>query len=296
MILHCLNLKITYDCSNHCSFCFSSYMRDTVIPLESLKKAVIQGHENGCNELVLSGGEPTLYPNYIMELINLAESLNYKKYIIQTNGYGLSKYDELVSFLDNLAKKTEICLSFSVHGHLSSIHNDLCGNSNAFKSLINAIDKISKTHCNIYTNTVINALNIDHLKEIAILLLPYSPEIMQFSIMHLEEKSNLSVSFENSVRAVKELKNIVSLDILKTEGIPYCLLHGMEQCVGESAWPTVLDLYNADNVYMKDFKQLDYGMRSKMLTCDKCLLDKICMGVWKEHFEEFLSMNIHPIR
>ena len=294
--MHCLNLKITYDCTNHCSFCFSSYMKDTIISLESLKKAVLQGHRNECNELVLSGGEPTLYPKYIIELISLALTLGYKKYIIQTNGYGLSKYEELVSFLDHVAETTEICLSFSVHGHIADIHDDLSGNPNAFKNLIDAIDKVSKTHCKIYTNTVINARNLTHLNDVAALLVPYKPDIMQFSMLHLKEQSELSVSFEDSVQAIKKLKDIVSLDILKTEGVPYCLLHGMEPCVGESAWPTILDLYNRDNDYMSDFKQLDYGMRRKMESCDKCIMNKICMGVWKEHFEEFSNMGIHPIR
>lgn len=293
--MHCLNLKITYECTNHCSFCFSSYMKDTEIPLESLKKAVLQGHRNGCNELVLSGGEPTLYPEYIIELISLATTLGYKKYIIQTNGYGLSKCEELVLFLDHAAEITEICLSFSVHGHIADIHNDLSGNPDAFRSLIDAIHKVSKTHCKIYTNTVINARNLTHLNDVAALLVRYKPNIMQFSMMHLKERSELSVSFEDSVQAIKKLKDIVSLDILKTEGVPYCLLHGMELCVGESAWPTVLDLYNRDNDYMSDFKQLDYGMRSKMESCGKCIMNKICMGVWKEHFEEFSNMGIHPI-
>lgn len=288
-------MKITYDCTNHCSFCFSNYMKDISISLKNLKDAVFQGSVNGCNELVLSGGEPTLYPEYIMELISTANQLEYKKFIIQTNGSGLSNNEQLVSFLDEKAQNTELCLSFSIHGHLPEIHDDLSRNHGAFDSLIRAMDNITKTHCHIYTNTVINSKNIMYLKEIAKLLQQYNPEIMQFSMMHLKEKSPLSVSFTDSVNAIKELKGIVDLDILKTEGVPYCLLYGMEQCVGESAWPSTLDLYNKENDYVNDFKQLDYGMRNKMENCDKCILDKICMGVWTEHFKEFSDMKIFPI-
>lgn len=270
-------------------------MKDIEIPFESLKEAVLKGYRNGCNELVLSGGEPTLYPKYIIELISFAVTLGYRKFIIQTNGYGLSKNEELVSFLDRMAETTEICLSFSIHGHIADIHDDLSGTPGAFSSMIDAIEKISRTHCKIYTNTVINARNLINLKDVAALMISYKPDIMQFSMMHLKEKTELSVSLEDSVRTIKKLKDIVSLDILKTEGVPYCLLHGMESCVGESAWPTVLDLYNKDNDYMSDFKQLDHGMRRKMENCNECIMNKICMGVWKEHFEEFSKMGIHPI-
>ena len=294
--MHCLNLKITYDCTNHCSFCFSSYMNNTSMTLDKLKHAVIQGHESDCNELVLSGGEPTLYPHYVMELLHVAKDLNYKKFIIQTNGYGLAINSDFVSLLDHMAKTSDVCLSFSVHGHNAALHDDLCGTPGAFRNLMDAMDRISETNCAIYTNTVTNAKNLLHLEDIAALLKPYTPEIMQFAVMHLNEKNELSVPLVATVKAIRKLAGVVDTHVLKTEGIPYCLLHGMESCVGESAWPSVLDLYNRPDNYLQDFKQTDYGMRRKLTNCNQCIFDKICMGVWKEHFEEFSSLNIHPIR
>ncbi len=270
-------------------------MKEISITIESMRDAVIKGRKNGCDELVLSGGEPTLYPEYIIDLISLANGLGYKKYIIQTNGYGIATSDRLVSFLDGIAGNSEICISFSVHGHVAALHDRISDTVGAFEYLMEAVEKISKTRCLIYTNTVINAYNINCLNNIASMLLPYNTRIMQFSMMHLKEKSPLYVSFADSVQAIRQLREIVSLDVLRTEGVPYCCLHGMEQCVGESAWPTVLDLYNKDNDYMSDFKQLEYGMRRKMDNCDKCILNDICMGVWTEHFDEFSSLGFHPI-
>ena len=270
-------------------------MKNTKISLDSMKKAVICGRENGCNELVLSGGEPTIYPEIIREIIKLAETLEYQKFIIQTNGYGIAQSDDFVIYLDSVAKRKEVCISFSVHGHIPDIHNDLSGNENAFENTINAIEKTSKTYCKIYTNTVINSKNKSHLKDIAHLLQSYNPEIMQFSAMHLKEKTPLSVSFRETVNAIRELKDEVSLDVLRTEGVPYCCLYGMEQCVGESSWPTVLDLYNKEDDYLNDFKQIESGMRKKMKNCNECILNSICMGVWKEHFSEFNEMGLHPI-
>lgn len=293
--MRCLNLKITYNCTNQCSFCFSSYLKNIEIPFEKLKEAVIKGYDNGCRELVLSGGEPTLYPYNIIELLNLAENLGYSKYIIQTNGYGLSNNERLVSFLKRVAKTKEICISFSVHGHIADIHNELCGNLDAFELLIDALENIKNTPCSIYTNTVINTRNIKHLKDISLLLKQYSPKIMQFSMMHLKEKNELTVSLSEAVMEIRHISELVGTDVLKTEGIPYCLMHKMEYCVSESSWPAVLDIYNNVDKYIQDFKPLNYGMRKKLITCGRCIMDKICMGVWKEHFEEFSNMNIHPI-
>lgn len=295
LILHCLNLKITYDCTNGCSFCFSSFMKGTVIPFKCLREAVIQGASNGCNELVLSGGEPTLYPAYLIDLIELATSLGYEKFIVQTNGYGLSNGGELLDYVSRKSLETEICISFSIHSHETSVHDSICNKDGAFDSLMCAMKNVSATNCKIYTNTVVNTRNIAQLDLIANLVLKYDPEIVQFSMMHLEEESNESVSLFEMVKAIRNLAEIIGSDRIKTEGVPYCLMYGLERCVGESMWPTTLDLYNDVDKYITDFHQLDYNMRKKMDTCSHCIFNDICMGVWKENYNEFLKLNVHPI-
>lgn len=293
--MHCLNLKITYNCTNDCSFCFSSYLKNNVIDLDGLKQAVIQGANNGCTELVISGGEPTLLPDTIIELISVAEQYGYEKYIIQTNGSGIPDNRKLVDYLDMISARKELCISFSIHGHTADIHDTMSRTPGAFDKLLSAIRIISDSNAKIYTNTVISSLNIGHLADIVSLLLPFRPEIIQFSMMHLETPNELSTGLIESAHAVRELKNIISHDILKTEGIPYCLMYGLETCVGESYWPTSLDLYNKNDDYMADFSQLEHGMRWKGENCSKCIMDEICAGVWKEHSSEFTANNIIPI-
>ena len=278
--MHCLNLKITYECSNRCSFCFSSYLKNSHIDKDSLLKAVAKGRDQGCNEMVISGGEPTLCPDLITEVLSLAEKLGYKKYIVQTNGIGLKKDGALVDFFDRVGSKSELCVSFSIHGHNAQITSILC---------------TSNTTCHIYTNTVVTTKNINSLRDIANLVLPYNPDIVQFSMLHLNEPSKLAVSLKDAAFAIRSLNGVVDLSVLKTEGIPYCMLHGLEQCVGESFWPNRLDLYNKENNYIADFKQLNYGMRKKADFCESCIFHSICTGVWKEHYEEFVALGIHPI-
>lgn len=270
-------------------------MKDNIFSVDGLVKAIIDGKKNGCNELVISGGEPTLYPDVIMKLLNVAEQHGYEKYIIQTNGYGLANNIDLVRFLDELSKQKELCISFSVHGHCSETHDNMTSCEGAFDLLIKAMENIRQTTCKIYTNTVVSMLNIKHLKEIASLVLKYSPDIIQFSMMHLEEPSALSTKLIDTATAIHELKKIISPDVLKTEGIPFCLMYEMEECVGEAYWPESLDLYNKNDDYMHDFHQLEYGMRWKADKCNKCIMNEICSGIWKEHKDEFLLSDIHPI-
>jgi MoaA/NifB/PqqE/SkfB family radical SAM enzyme len=244
---------------------------------------------------VLSGGEPTLTPDAAMSIMTLAKELGYKKIIIQTNGSGLSCNPELCVFLRDFSEHSDVCVSFSVHGPDSGIHDAMSRTPGSFLKLLDAIRIIASTNCGIYTNTVVSRLNIDCLEDIADLILPYRPQVLQFSMMHLSMPSELSTDLLETALAVRRLKNVVPADILRTEGIPYCLMYGMEGCVGESFWPEKLDLYNQNNSYMNDFKQLDSGMRWKAQSCTGCIMNEICMGIWKEHAEQFLVAGIKPI-
>ena len=114
--------------------------------------------------------------------------------------------------------------------------------------------------------------------------------------MHLTHPSDICTTLIETSIAIKKLKDIVPSTILKTEGIPFCLMHGMEYCVGESFWPNKLDLYNYEDHYMSEFTQLGSGMRAKKEFCNRCIMNEICMGVWREHISELKKLNIQPIR
>lgn len=294
--MHCLNLKLTYKCTNHCPFCFSTYLNNNKITLEGLKEAIKKGFSSGCRGIVLSGGEPTLVPEILLPVLVYAEDLGYEKYILQTNGSGFSANSELLPFFNSIAKKKIFCVSFSIHGHTANLHDSISMAPGAFDKLLYAITKVKESYCKIYTNTVVSKLNISYLNNIAKFLIPYSPSVMQFSMIHLDKINDLCPSLLETSNAIKKLKGIISTSILKTEGIPFCLMYGMESCVGESFWPNKLDIYNYENNYLSDFTQLGTGMRTKETFCTYCIMNDICMGVWKEHQQEFRNLNIRPIK
>lgn len=296
--MHCLNVKLTYDCSNRCSFCFSSHLHSLQPSSSSILSAIEEGSSKGCRELVLSGGEPTLVPDSVVSAMENAERLGYTKYIVQTNGFGLaSKESMLFRFLASFSRRSEVCVSFSIHGHTAETHDAMCSNRGAFKSLLNAVRNISGTDCRIYTNTVVSSLNMSHLREIAELVLPFNPNIIQFAMMHLESPSPLATRLVETAQAIRCLgrTGLVPESILRTEGIPFCLMHGFEHCVGESYWPNQLDLLTCNDKYLEDFSQIDSGMRWKAPNCGRCIMNCICPGIWKEHAREFCDANIRPI-
>ena len=292
--MHCLNLKVTYDCTNNCEFCFSRYLKNEVLTLNNLLGTIEKGYRNGARELVLSGGEPTLHEEKLLKCLELADNIGYEKYIIQTNGYGIARGESTLNFISALSKRRDVAISFSIHGANSKTHDELSSTIGAFDKLILAMKRIfEKTSCSIYTNTVVTRINSNELQDIADLVKAFQPEIIQFAMMHAQGLENLSVGLKETALAIRKLN--LSHDVLKTEGIPYCFMYGLEKCVGESYWPEVLDIYNREDNYLADFNQREHGMRWKAAFCKKCLMNEICAGIWAEHEEEFLNSNVRPI-
>lgn len=282
--MHCLNLKITYDCNNNCSYCFSSKLKNENIELDNLLKALEDGYLRGCRMLVISGGEPTLYPKKIIKIINRALCIGYTNFTIQTNGSGIN--GDLAEFLN---QTQGISISFSILGSNEKTHDNITGTVGSFKKLIRGLIGIHNS-CKVITNTVISKLNIIELSDIVDLILPFSPVVMQFSIMHTQYDKNY-IGLIESVKAIKELASSkkINSEILRTEGITPCLLKGFEKCIGENYWPQKLDVYNYNNSNIIRLNQLESNMRFKAKFCKKCLFDEICHGVWIETKDEFLQ-------
>ena len=292
--MHCLNLKLTYDCSNDCKFCFSKHLKGQNLPLNDLLKVIEKAYSDGAREIVLSGGEPTFYEEKFLSCLAFAEKIGYEKYIVQTNGFGLVNNSKIFNFIEDFSKKSDVTFSFSIHGANAKTHDELSSSHGAFEILLSAMKKIfEKTSCKIFTNTVMTQKNFNELQEIVDLVKNFQPEIIQFAMMHTKNLKNLRTTLKDSAIKIRSLK--INREILKTDGLPFCSMYGFEECVGESYWPEVLDVYNGASKIFSNFSQLENGMRWRAGFCKNCLMDELCAGIWIEHKDEFLKLKIHPI-
>ncbi|QNU66184.1 radical SAM protein [Ruminiclostridium herbifermentans] len=89
--------KVTLKCNYNCDFCYQSRDFDDDLAIDEVKKAISKIRREGCDMLLLSGGEPLMRPD-IEEIISYAtkEGLNTK---MATNGVLLSK-SKLASLAD----------------------------------------------------------------------------------------------------------------------------------------------------------------------------------------------------
>jgi hypothetical protein len=59
-------VRLTFDCNDRCVFCLDAHTHDgTVRAREEVKAQILDGRRKGAQRLILSGGEPTIHPDFV---------------------------------------------------------------------------------------------------------------------------------------------------------------------------------------------------------------------------------------
>ena len=153
---------ITDRCNANCSFCIRKNLtkRHTFTRLSSVKHILAELGRVYCNAvLIITGGEPTLHPDF-KEILDSA-AINFKKVIINTNG---SYDDNILNHLQLMLRKN-VFMQISLDG-TKTIHNQL-RNANLFDYVIDKLDKMQSNHKHIALSTTVNKTNYDCIIELA---------------------------------------------------------------------------------------------------------------------------------
>jgi MoaA/NifB/PqqE/SkfB family radical SAM enzyme len=155
-------VRLTFDCNDHCVFCLDAHthngdMRDR----NEVKDQILDGRRKGATRLILSGGEPTIHPNFV-DFVRLGRLAGYSKIQTVTNGR-LFKYKEFITrALDEGLSE----ITFSIHGPNAKVHDALVGTKGAFEEEITGLKHaLADGRPIVNIDVVINRANVRHLPE-----------------------------------------------------------------------------------------------------------------------------------
>jgi molybdenum cofactor biosynthesis enzyme MoaA len=153
-------VRLTFDCNDHCVFCLDSDAHDgTVRDRDDVKKQILDGRRAGATRLILSGGEPTIHPNYV-DFVHLGRLAGYPKIQTVTNGRLFAYGDFLKRCLD--AGLSEI--TFSLHGPSARVHDALVGTKGAFDEEMKGLKgALADGRPIVNVDVVVNRANVKHL-------------------------------------------------------------------------------------------------------------------------------------
>lgn len=154
-------------------------MSGAMSPVSEIEAQLRAGLKSGCRRVVLSGGEPTIHPEFC-GIVGLAKRLGYAHVQVISNGRMLC-YDDFLSGAV-AAGLTEI--TFSVHGAAPAQHDRLVGVNGAFAQTMRGIRNAVKVPgLIISSDVVVNAINVGSLYDIVRLL--YRLGISEYDLLQI---------------------------------------------------------------------------------------------------------------
>lgn len=173
-------VRLSYDCNNHCTFCLDSNAHDgTMRATQDIKVQIVEGRKRGSNRLILSGGEPTMHPNFL-DFVKLGKMAGYPKIQTVTNGR-MFRYPE---FLNKAADNGLHEITFSLHGHTAKLHDALVGTPGAFVEEVAGLRAaLDSGRFIVNVDIVINKQNVKHLPEMLETFIGWG--VKEFDLLHV---------------------------------------------------------------------------------------------------------------
>ena len=173
-------VRLSYDCNNHCTFCLDTNAHDgTMRNNLDIKVQIIEGRKKGADRLILSGGEPTMHPNFL-DFVLLGKKAGYRKVQTVTNGRMFCYPD----FLEKSAENGLSEITFSLHGHTAKLHDALVGTPGAFVQETAGLKAaLASERFIVNIDIVINKQNVKHLTEMLDLFISWG--VKEFDLLHI---------------------------------------------------------------------------------------------------------------
>lgn len=227
-------VRLTRTCNNHCLFCLDSgIVGEKIRPPGEIRAEIETGRREGCERLILSGGEPTLHPDYL-ELIAYGAELGYDWIQTVSNGRMFS-YRSFAS----RAVAAGLCeATFSMHGHRAELHDGLVGVEGAFEQALAGMRNLRKLEIVVNVDIVLTALNAPRLPEIIDYFLEFG--VREFDLLWMvpfgsawNNRQRLFIEPEPTLPALHEAveRAMTAGAVVWTNRLPAQLLEGHEDLI-----------------------------------------------------------------
>ena len=235
-----IDLNLGYTCNINCRFCYyqesmksEKKWAEKNLTTAEAKYWLLFFRKKGKEEIDLTGGEPTIRKD-ILELVRYSKQIGYKKICIITNGIMVAD----CNFSKELVKQGLNDILFSIHGPNSQIHDSLTQRQGSFEKLIKAVNNMTDLNIRCRSNTVVNGVSYESLKNTAELLYNLKIRVVNFIIFNpiVEAQSSDSDMNLHYAQAAPYLKEVLDAYNNRFEKItirymPFCIMPGYERYI-----------------------------------------------------------------
>jgi len=155
-------VRLTRICNNNCIFCLDKDNQNgTVIPFPEIESKLKSGRKQGCVRAILSGGEPTLHPDYI-RIIKRAKELGYNYIQTVTNG----RMFAYKKFLERCVEAGLNEITFTLPGHTKKLFEAQTRTKGSYEQTLKGVINALRAGLIVSADIVINKFTYKHLLKI----------------------------------------------------------------------------------------------------------------------------------
>lgn len=307
--MYTLDLKVGYGCNNNCIHCIiegnKKRLRDKDLPInrttEDLKREILgiaetikANSEEDC-KIIMTGGEPTIRKDFL-EICQFAIDNGFKQIGLQTNGRKLSDRE----FTEQLVKRFPIRFTVALHADNPEIHDAITRQRGSFDETVQALKYLNEFKARSSGKIVISKKNTKNLLNTVKLFESLNVLTINIAFPHSAIHDPRFHDYVPRYRdIIDELKSILiygqekKMAIL-TEAVPYCLLKGYEEFVGENFIMGDITINDVD-FSKTDWQKRRPEIKAKAKECENCYINILCEGPWEEYLHYYDATELMPI-
>lgn len=277
-------VQLVRRCNQRCRFC-SNPSNERGLDLAAAKRLVRRHQREGCDGVVFTGGEPTLFEP-LPEIIAYAAELGLPSRLI-TNGQRTAD----PAYLSRLMEAGLAHIHVSVHSHRKAVQAFLSGNPESLANIVRTLALLGRRRAAVDVNQTVCAQNADHLHATVRWLCERFPFIRHFSwtfldtygprvAEHPETVPSLKASRKSMLAAMRYLSRTGRT--FRMEKVPLCYMGEFGHLSTETRAIVkkegrVIDFLDERGRYREVDWRHGYA---KAEACRRCTLDPICAGLW----------------
>ncbi|MEF3280835.1 MAG: radical SAM protein [Elusimicrobiota bacterium] len=291
------DISLWNKCNNKCIMCTNPKEYSTSTPsgnydlktqVKKLKLYIEKGEKvyfsnhNKKNYINITGGEPTLHPDFFKFLVYLREKLPDIPITLLTNGRKFSNVEFTKRFASLAKNPFTTAISFYTCNEKN--FERISKVKGSYKQTLSGIVNLAKYFSGtIEIRVVIHRLNIDDLPQTItfikniLIACDFYITIIHYEIEGIAEinKNKLFLSLSDSAKKISEIEDMFLDGFIRLYHFPLCVL---SENLRKYAWIT---LPKEERIYTSK--------------CYKCKIKRKCLGLMKRYYELYGDYELKPI-
>jgi MoaA/NifB/PqqE/SkfB family radical SAM enzyme len=274
-------VRLTRACNNRCIFCLDSENQDgSFLSFSQIEKDLKKGRREKIRRAILSGGEPTIHPDFL-KIVKRASNLKYNNIQIITNGRMFAYQD----FLEKTVKAGVNEITFSIHGHNKRLYEKQSQVKNSFEQALRGLlNALRYPNLIVNIDVVINKLNYRHLFDILSFFI--SLGVSEFDLLQVmpfgRAWENRDKVFYDIEKALPYLRRAFALSenphlFIWTNRFPPRYLEGFEDLIQHPI--KIIDEVRGREQIFKSFLEKETLMSCYGERCQYCSLENFCQDL-----------------